>query len=331
MIAIPWNYSDKEDWAKMLKPFADAGMETWVATGDSNWNEVYPHARIAFANIQGFVRDGHKMGSTGLINTVWNDDGEGLFNEDWYTLLYGAVASWQPGESAVEPWQRDFGGLFFGDASGKTSEALREVMAAWAEIDKTKTDMNTDELFWVDPWSALGQQQSAKLLPVASDLRLHAEKAMVLVAQAWAANPGLREQDALTALDLGARRLDFIGMKFQLAQEIVDAYTLAAKQPRDEKHDGETSNALYEISGMNGRCQDLRDGYSALRDEYAQVWRSENRPYWLNNVTVRYDLATQLWQRRSDEFLAAIFEYNNNRPLPPMSSFGLTPTPQTAK
>ena len=55
---------------------------------------------------------------------------------------------------------------------------------------------------------------------------------------------------------------------------------------------------LGEISGNNGRCQDLRDAYSALKAEYSQVWLSENRPYWLNNVTVRYDLEIEKWQRR---------------------------------
>ena len=54
---------------------------------------------------------------------------------------------------------------------------------------------------------------------------------------------------------------------------------------------------LSEISGDNGRCQDLRDAYSAVKSEYGQVWLGENRPYWLNNVAVRYDLAIELWQR----------------------------------
>ena len=83
--------------------------------------------------------------------------------------------------------------------------------------------MTSDQLFWLDPWSAEGQAISAKLLPVAHDLRLHAEQAIVLLAQARHDNPNLAEPDALTAMDLGARRLDLIGLKFQLAQEIAAA------------------------------------------------------------------------------------------------------------
>jgi hexosaminidase len=327
MIAIPWNYWDTKGFDKMIEPFAKAGIETWVASGDANWNEVYPRAKTAFGNIQGFVRDGQRLGSTGMLNTVWNDDGEGLFNQDWYTVLFGAAASWQPGESPIEPWQNAFGALFHGDASGKIAQAEREVMAAYEALDKSETGLSSDQLFWLDPWSTLGQRVGAKLLPVASDSRRHAEQAIVLVAQARQANPDLREQDALTALDLGARRIDFIGMKFQLAQEILDAYAAAQQRPRDPQHDRETSNMLDEISSMNGRCQDLRDGYSALREEYAQVWRSENRPYWLPNVQVRYDLAIQLWQSRGNQFLMALDDYYNQRPLPPLSTFGLAPAP----
>ena len=59
-------------------------METWVAPGVNNWNRVFPDNDYALRNIQRFVSDGQAAHSTGLLNTVWNDDGEGLFSEDWY-------------------------------------------------------------------------------------------------------------------------------------------------------------------------------------------------------------------------------------------------------
>jgi len=75
----------------------------------------------------------------------------------------------------------------------------------------------------------------------------------------------------------------------------------------------ETQNILDEISSMFGRCQDLRDAYSAAEGEYSQVWLSENRPYWLKNVTIRYDLAIQKWQQRSDMFLEAIRDWQDGK------------------
>jgi len=328
MIAIPWNYSDTTDFAKMIEPFAKAGIETWVAPGDSNWKEVYPVAKTAFGNIQGFIREGQRLGSTGALTTVWNDDGEGLFNEDWYGLMFGAVAAWQPGESSIPAYQDAYGKLFHGDSSGKVGEAEKELMAAHAALAKADIQMESDPVFWVDPWSAEGQLLSAKILPVATELRLHAERAIVLVAEARNADPSLKEQDVLTAMDLGARRLDLIGLKFELSQEIVETYAQALAQQHDKTRRGETQNILEEISSMFGRCQDLRDAYSAIKGEYSQVWLGENRPYWLNNVTVRYDIAIEKWQQRAEQFQGAIDVWDSGKDLPSTASLGL---PEAAK
>jgi hypothetical protein len=196
-------------------------------------------------------------------------------------------------------------------------------MAAQESLGAARTHMNSDEIFWLDPWSAQGQEVSAKLLPQAHDLRLHAERAIVLLAEVRAADPKLAEPDALTAMDLGARRLDFIGLKFQLAQEIASAYAQAVAQQHDKAQRTAVSHMLEEISSNNGRCQDLRDGYSALKAEYSQVWLGENRPYWLNNVTVRYDLEIERWQRRGSQFETAVRAWHGGQDLPPASRLGL--------
>jgi len=323
LIAVPWNYWDTKGFDKMLEPFAKAGIETWVSPGDSNWNEVFPVAEKAFGNIQGFIRDGQRMGSTGALTTVWNDDGEGLFNLDWYGVLFGAVAAWQPGESSIADYQAAYGQLFHGDASGRIDEAEKELMEAHEALGKAKTGWTSDNLFWLDPWSAEGQKASAKILPVAEDLRVHAERAMVLIAEARAANPRLREVDALAAMDMGARRLDLIGLNFELAQEIAETYAAVLAREHDKSQSSETHNMLDEISSMFGRCQDLRDAYSASKDEYSQVWLSENRPYWLNNVTVRFDLRIEEWQRRGERFAEVTRDFEDGRELPSASDLGL--------
>ena len=323
MIAVPWNYGSTTGFDKMIEPFAEAGIETWVAPGDANWNEVFPEARTALFNIQGFIRDGQRLGSTGTINTVWNDDGEGLFNQDWYGVLFGPVAAWQAGESIIPDYQDAYGWAFHGDASGKVNEAEKELMAAQEALGNAHVHFSSDSLFWLDPWSAQGQAVSAALLPQASELRLHAERAVVLLAQVRQSNPSLKEQDALTAMDLGARRLDLIGMKFQLAQEIADSYAKALEIQHDKSQRAVAANILGEIGGNNGRCEDLRDAFSVLKAEYSQVWLSENRPYWLNNVTVRYDLEIQKWQRRGEMFEESARDWNGGKNLPTPSALGL--------
>jgi hypothetical protein len=325
MIAVPWNYWDTKGFDQMIEPFSKAGIETWVAPGDANWSLVYPDANVAFGNIQGFIRDGQRLGSTGAFITVWNDDGEGLFNQDWYGVLFGAVAAWQPGESSIPAYQAAYGPIFHGDASGKIGQAQQELMLANQTLGKAKTDLSSDDLFWMDPFSAAGQAIGAKLTPLAKELRLHAEQAIVLVEQARAANPQLREKAALDAMDLGARRLDLIGMKWEWSQEMANDYARAVAGQHDKNQRSEISGLLYEISSNNGHMQDLRDAYSATRDEYARVWHSENRPYWLDNVLVRYDLQIQKWQQRGWSFEEVIRGFDNQKDLPTAESLGFPP------
>ena len=59
---------------------------------------------------------------------MWDDDGEGLFLEDWYGILFGAAASWQPGTSDLAQFQESYGPVFHGDASGKIDEAQRALI-----------------------------------------------------------------------------------------------------------------------------------------------------------------------------------------------------------
>jgi hypothetical protein len=330
MIAVPWEYSAQTGFDKLITPFARNGIETWVAPGDSNWNEVYPIAKTTLWNIQGFIAAGQSLGSTGALTLVWNDDGEGLFNMDWYGVLFGAAAAWQSGQSSIADYQDAYGAAFHLDSSGKIDSAQKELMAAQGDLADAKTGLTSDALFWLDPWSAEGLAVAPKLLPVVHDLRLHAEQAIVLLAQARHDNPKLSQPDALTAMDLGARRLDLIGLKFQLAQEIPVAYAQAMAQQHDKTQSSATNTLLSEISGTNGRCQDLRDAYSALKSEYSQVWLAENRPYWLNNVTVRYDLEIERWQQRGDQFAAAIYGWRNGQDLPAAAAQGMPESAATA-
>jgi len=95
MIAVPWEYGARPDFKPIIEPFTKAGLETWVAPGVSNWSRLYPNNNMALANIRAFVRDGQALGATGVLNTVWNDDGEGIFDENWFGVLFGAAAGWQ--------------------------------------------------------------------------------------------------------------------------------------------------------------------------------------------------------------------------------------------
>lgn len=321
LVAVAWAYSPQPSFDRWLQPYVDAGMETWVAPGVNNWNRVWPDFAMALPNIQGFVRDGQRMGSTGVLNTSWDDDGESLFNQTWYAVLFGAAAGWQKGESDIPAFQRSFGRVFHGDTTGLVDEAQRKLMAAHALLQKAGVGDASDNLFWIDPWSPEGQLVAEKIRPVTHDVRVLAESALVLVAQAR--RQPLREPDALDAMELGARRIDVIGMKFQFADEMVQMYQHARAVVADSAGKVSPTRDLADISGPNGRAQDLRDAYSLVRDGYEQLWLKENRPYWLHNVLARFDQATQLWIARGDAFTQARLQYPRTRTLPAPEQIGI--------
>jgi len=316
LVPVAWTYGVDTSYARFITPFRNAGMETWVAPGVSSWNRVYPDNAVALVNIQRFVRDGQRLGATGLINTSWDDDGEALFNQVWYGALFGAAARWQQGESSIDQFASSFGQVFHGDTLGYIDRAQQKLSAAHALLSHAGVGDASDYLFWLDPWSDEGQLVAQKIRPVTHDVRILAESAMVFIAMAD--HPGMRELDAIDAMAVGARKIDFIGMKFQFADDVVQMYARASDTTSKS-----ASRDLADVTGVNGRLQDLRDGYSLIRDEFEKAWLRENRPYWIHNVLARYDLATQLWINRSDRINASRQQWYRTRRLRPAADIGI--------
>ena len=328
-IAVGWEYNPHTSFAPWIKPYTDAGMECWVAPGVNNWSRVWPNFNNALPNMQQFTAQGQAAGCTGQLNTLWEDDGEALFNNNWYGLLFGAQTAWSKGESSIPQFQNSFGQVFHGDASGKINQAQQELMAAHATLKNGfKTSDASDLLFWIDPWSADGQIYAPKIRPYLHDLRMHAEQSIVLVEQARNVAT-LREQDALDAMELGARRMDLIGLKFQLTDEIATTYNNAYRlqSSRDKDSRTEVSRDLNDINAVNGKLQDLRNQYSLLRDLYEAAWLKSNRPYFLRNNLARYDYTLNTWLSRIDKVRSAQRQWDRTQTIPPASELGLPAPP----
>ena len=329
-IAVAWEYNPQpKGYGPWIRPFTDAGIECWVAPSVNNMSRVYPNYNNGLTNIQQFTAQGQASGCTGQLNTVWNDDGEALTNNNWYGILYGAEAAWHSGVSSIPQFQNTYGAVFHGDATGKINQAQQELMAAHALLKNNfKSSDASDLLFWVDPWSSDGQISAGKIRPYLHELRLHAERAIVLVAEARAQGD-LREQDALDAIDLGARRMDLIGLKFQLTDEMATTYAAAyALQSRTDRISRtEVSRDLNDINAVNGKLQDLRNNYSLLRDLYEAAWLKSNRSYWLRNNLARYDYTLNTWIGRIDKVRSAQRQWDRAQTIPPASDLGLPAPP----
>jgi hexosaminidase len=367
-IAVAWGYTPSPTgFAKIITPYSNAGIEVWVAPAINNYRQVYPNFNLGLPDIQQFTRDGQHYGATGQLNTLWNDDGESLADQNWYGLLFGAAAAWQQGESSIPAFQQSYGQVFHGDKTGKINQAQIELSAAMDLMTQAKIIAATegsDGLYWVDPWSPDGQKFAAKMRPINVALRLHAEKAIALIhearsaapalptpkmllptsaalaysdtpdpANAYPSNPtSLREANALDAMEFGARRVDFLGLKFQLADEMAAGYARAqiAATTTDTKLHRTTLRELSDVNGVNGRMQDLIQAYSLHRDLFAQTWLRSNRPYALRPILERYDNSIRLWINRVDRFRAAQRQYADIKTLPSASTLDIPPPPPMA-
>jgi len=204
------------------------------------------------------------------------------------------------------------------------------LMAAHALLRKADLYDAQNTYFWLDPFSPEGKQISAKLLPVAGELRLDAESAITLLAEARAAakkdGRKLENEEALDALELGARRIDFIGFKFQAADDCVKSYAQAQKLAAggDKSNWNEVANLLGTVASNNGRMQDIRDGYAQLGQIYKEAWLRDNRPYWLAVNAARFDSAAQLWSARGTQWEMVMRRWWDTHTLtPPADANGL--------
>ncbi len=204
---------------------------------------------MGLENIRQFTRDGQQIGATGqLLNTLWYDDGEALASNNWYGVLFGSAAAWQQGESSIPQFEASFGPAFHGDMTGKLQMAQQELMAAHDLLRFTaKVGDGSDGLFWLDPWSKDGQQYAEEDSSPSRTNRCvpHAEHAACSfeygsTREAYPApttpvvysmtnqslflqtRPRCGRRMRSMHLSLARDAFDFIGEKFQLADEMAE-------------------------------------------------------------------------------------------------------------
>ncbi len=324
LIAMPWNYkeSDPLQLSRMIEPFRDVGIETWVAPGVDNWNQVFPNFSVALPNIRGFAEAGQQMGSAGMVTTTWTDDGESLFDFSWYGLLYGAEAAWQ---STVDDTQfSDAYDWAFYRAPG---HHFAHEISLLSDIHHTLRPVvpydATDRLMWVDPFTPEGQQLYLSLSPVSERIRLLAEQ--VIADLRTSRSQAGRNQDFLAFVEFGARRFDYLGEKAAYTSYIDNLYSEAREEASTRP--AEASDKLERIYSSDGLLLDLRDDNIYLRERYRSLWLAGNRPYFM-------DVMLQHYQRENDEIAAEIdrlrwldADLNAAHSLPPLVSDTATPGP----
>ncbi|MGA8216102.1 MAG: beta-N-acetylhexosaminidase [Candidatus Sulfotelmatobacter sp.] len=293
MIAVPWDYDAKPSFESIIKPYRDAGLRVVVAPGTQTWNQLWPNLDVGYVNIRNFVRDGQKLGAIGMLNTTWNDDGEALYGMAWPTLLFGAAAGWQPGESSIDQFKNAYDWAFYRNGDTTFRDTLENLDRGHQALAKIKVETETDDLFWIDPFTPEGARMMQKLAVAAPEMRLGAEHALESLHRNHA--KAHANQDTLADMTLAAWRWDALGMKVEFTQEINKFYWDAFQNQTDE---GRVSNDLEEITAINARLEDLRDATTRLSQMYRAAYLREYGAYWLDNVLVRYDDLAREFQKK---------------------------------
>ncbi|MBZ5663959.1 MAG: beta-N-acetylhexosaminidase [Acidobacteriia bacterium] len=317
MIAVPWDYDPKPSYENIITPYTNAGLRVVVAPGVGNWRVIWPDLDSAFVNIRNFVRDGQKHQALGALNTNWNDDGESLVDMTWPALVFGAAASWQPGESSIEEFKSSYDWAFYRNDDSTFAGVLENLDRPHTLLAGVKLGSASHELFWSDPFSEAGADTAAKALPVTHDLRLSAEHA----AETLMLNRGKAHLHSETLDDmlLAAWHLDTLGLKIQFTSEISRYYWDAYQNQKDATR---AQQDLDEIVDINGRLESLRDAITQMRQKYADGWAREDQPYWLDNVLVRYDNLALEVQTKIVAVQAAQRQFWTSKTLPAPEQLG---------
>ncbi|MGB8596753.1 MAG: beta-N-acetylhexosaminidase [Candidatus Sulfotelmatobacter sp.] len=317
MIAVPWDYDAKPSYERIIKPYRDAGLRVVVAPGANNWNQVWPDLDVAFVNIRNFVRDGQQLGAMGMLNTTWNDDGESIYGMAWPALVFGAAAGWQEGESDIDRFKNDYDWAFYRNDGATFRDVLENLDRGHQALAKSHVTIETDDLFWADPFTPEGAKLMQSILPTATDIRLGAEHALESLYRDG--DKAHANQTTLADMTLGAWRWDALGMKAEFTQEINKFYWDAFQNQTDADRVG---NDLEEITSINARLEDLRDATTRLSGMYREAWLREYSPFWLDNVLVRYDTLAREFQKKIVAVRQARRQYDATKTLVPPQELG---------
>jgi len=319
LIVMNWSYGARDDFAARIKPFKDAGLEQFVCPGTSNWNQVFPNLDNAAPNITGFVREGQKAGAPGMLNTNWDDDGETLFEMTWYGVVLGAAASWQEGELDLEQFERNFDWAFFRHDGDSFVRALR----ALGSVNTLLGTNTTNPLFWQEPFTNAFQERARGLRDKTRQMRLAVEGAEETLARDGAG--ARRNRPMIASARFAAQRLGHMGRRMQVVEQFSRDYWQAYLNLGDRRQ----VNRLRRYHGaIYNNLREMAEELATLKANYREQWLAENRPYWLESVLARYDVAIAAWLNRSKAMEALMREYNESSTLPNPEEFGLGSRPE---
>jgi hexosaminidase len=309
-VVVNWHYGDEASFEPYIRTIASGGFEQMVASGASNWNEIFPNVDRALNNEERFIDQGKTARVLGLFQTVWHDDGETLYEATWYPVIYAAAASWQSGDVTQAAFAQDFPSAFFGVDDSRYSAGVADLAVCLQRLQPPNYSYGqTDALFWADPFDASAASQAAK-----ADLRQVRLSAEDVEQNLYFKRPPLHANAAFVMF-LAARRYDSLGRAFQIAAEVPAMYADAAAHASSDR-----DRAERDLYWCKYWMWELRDTYESLAPLYERAWLYESRGEHLASNLERYHLAAQKAIERADAFYRVTQQYLQTGQVPPFAN-----------
>jgi hypothetical protein len=291
-VPVPWHYNDEKDYTRMLEPFSRNKVPQVVGTGIWAWDTIVPNFARTFRNIDGFLRDGRKHGTLGICNTNWSDDAQVLYRMTLPGIAYGAAASWQPGPMARDRFMRDYAAIQYpAKVAAEVGPALEFLTAAEESIIAA---LGAEDMFrmWDDPLTPERLQRIRTRMADLRKARLAAEDAQERLQRALAAGG---DSYSIASLLLGARLIDYAGMKFIYAVEIEEGIAKLGEKPTRADMGFWFDRQIG--SRNHSRVGDMMDTIKELREHYRQAWLQEYTTYRMDAALGRFDAEYEYWRK----------------------------------
>jgi hypothetical protein len=289
IIAVPWLDFIEKDYTPWFAPWAAHHIPAVESTYIHDCLSIFPEYNYTFAIIDGLLETGRKYGIIGQLINLWTDSNQDLYRMAWAGMAYGAAAAWQSAPVSHQPFFADYAAIVYPPAvAAEVAPALRELTDSEVRLEKV-FGQETLVRMWDDPLSRDSIELYRAHREDLHQVRLLAEQGEEHLARALALRG---DPDTLKSLEVGARMLDYAGMKFLYAIEMADRWQQLGTHPSKQQM----------VSTLDDLCclghfpaGDLMDGITELREDYRPAWLAEYAPFRLGTSLGKFDREFLYW------------------------------------
>jgi len=230
-------------------------------------------------------------------------------------MAYGAVAAWQS-----EPVERS---AFLAEYANQSfpAQVAAEVGPALDLMNQSRQHIEdalgeeTMHRFWDDPLDSGRLEKSTAHREDLRQARLEAENAWERLNHAleMGADPA-----TLQSFIVGARMLDYVGMKNLYAVEIAGFFKELGPTPK--------ATDMWPVLGAeiatqdHSRVADLMDTITEMREAYREAWLAEYTTYRLGTALGRWDAEYEYWRRFQKNVSEVEQRFTDGDKLPALES-----------